>query len=96
MDQYPTLGFKTSDYRSNEKRDKEDTGHQECKNAIAHDAMGQTDVRNSPITTLIDHINIGQGDYSGSKTLISTKHKGTNPDKRSNHNLTDKGREERR
>ena len=70
-------------------------GIKNAKNAIAHDAMGQTDVRNSPITTLIDHINIGQGDYSGSKTLISTKHKGTNPDKRSNHNLTDKGQEER-
>ena len=57
--------------------------------------MGQTDVRNSPITTLIDHINIGQGDYSGIKTLISTKDKGTNPDRRSNHNLTDKGQEQR-
>ena len=65
------------------------------QNAIAHDEMGQTDVRNSPITTFIDHINIGQGDYSGSKTLISAKDKGTHPDRRRNHNLTDKGQEQR-
>ena len=69
------------------------------QNMIGHDALGQMDVMNPP-SSLINHINIYDKETTQEARpsligKINTKDKGTNPDMRRNHNLTDQGQEQR-